>query len=189
MRPSPEVNDRILGIIGRAQRLTEVRIFSFNYQSNHSHDLDRGRFRQADGRLPTNPQSEPRQRARWPLRLETDVLGAADTTPPVSPRMSSTNRRRLRYILANGCKDGLVDSPLDWPGVSTAWALSRGIWKLQGHLARPLGGALGTGQAGASSRSKRPLSSVPFPSWNIGRARSNELGFATSLRDIEQRGS
>ena len=39
MRPSSQVNDRILGIIGRAQRLTGVRLYAFNFQSNHSHEL------------------------------------------------------------------------------------------------------------------------------------------------------
>jgi hypothetical protein len=40
---------------------------------------------------------------------------------------------RLRYILANGCKEGLVERPQDWPGVSCARALTvgdrlRGTW-------------------------------------------------------------
>ena len=33
---------------------------------------------------------------------------------------------RFMYILANGCKEGLVASPLDWLGVSSAQVLSRG---------------------------------------------------------------
>lgn len=41
--------------------------------------------------------------------------------------------QRLRYVLGNGCKEGLVLSPLDWPGVSSARALTsgeplRGVW-------------------------------------------------------------
>jgi hypothetical protein len=39
---------------------------------------------------------------------------------------------RLRYILEQGCKEGLVASPRDWPGASSAKALSSG---------RPLRGA------------------------------------------------
>ena len=34
--------------------------------------------------------------------------------------------QRLRYVLGNGCKEGLVLSPLDWPGVSSTEALVRG---------------------------------------------------------------
>ena len=41
--------------------------------------------------------------------------------------------RRLSYVLSNGCKEGLVASPLDWPGVSFASALIgdrvlKGLW-------------------------------------------------------------
>ena len=38
----------------------------------------------------------------------------------------STELQRLRYVLANGCKEGLVLSPLDWPGASSAEGLVRG---------------------------------------------------------------
>ncbi len=40
---------------------------------------------------------------------------------------------RLRYSLENGCKEGLVMSPLDWPGLSTAAALYNGESSLEGE--------------------------------------------------------
>ena len=40
--------------------------------------------------------------------------------------------RRLRYLLRNGCKENLVGSPLDWPGVSSARALCDGETELHG---------------------------------------------------------
>jgi hypothetical protein len=40
--------------------------------------------------------------------------------------------RRFHYILDNSCTEGLVASPLDWPGVSTAGALYRGETTMQG---------------------------------------------------------
>ena len=39
---------------------------------------------------------------------------------------------RLRYSLEKGCKEGLVHSPLEWPGLSTAQALSNGSRHLEG---------------------------------------------------------
>jgi hypothetical protein len=39
---------------------------------------------------------------------------------------------RLRYILSNGCKEGLVASPLHWPGVSSTAALLDGSMALHG---------------------------------------------------------
>jgi hypothetical protein len=39
---------------------------------------------------------------------------------------------RLRYVLSNGCKEGLVASPRDWPGVSATPALLDGSMALRG---------------------------------------------------------
>ena len=39
---------------------------------------------------------------------------------------------RLKYLLANGCKEGLVASPKDWPGVSVAATLRNGVDTLTG---------------------------------------------------------
>ena len=39
---------------------------------------------------------------------------------------------RLYYLLSNSCKEGLVGSPLQWPGVSAAAALYRGEWTMRG---------------------------------------------------------
>ena len=41
--------------------------------------------------------------------------------------------RRLKYVLSNGCKEGLVSSPLEWPGVPFAAAMLgdrvlKGLW-------------------------------------------------------------
>ena len=41
--------------------------------------------------------------------------------------------RRLKYVLSNGCKEGLVSSPLEWPGVAFAEAMLgdgvlKGLW-------------------------------------------------------------
>ena len=41
--------------------------------------------------------------------------------------------KRFRYILSNGCKEGLVASPLDWPGVTSARALYNGESELEGR--------------------------------------------------------
>ena len=40
--------------------------------------------------------------------------------------------RRYMYILENSCKEDLVGSPLEWPGVSSAAALYRGEMTMQG---------------------------------------------------------
>ena len=57
------------------------------------------------------------QRNWTPSRLERDLLGRLI-------------KKRIR--LDNGCKEGLVASPLEWPGVSSAPALYRGETTMQG---------------------------------------------------------
>ena len=39
---------------------------------------------------------------------------------------------RLRYLLANGCKEGLVRKPADWPGASGLLGLLKGV-PIVGH--------------------------------------------------------
>jgi hypothetical protein len=73
---------------------------------------------------------------------------------------------RLRYILSNGCKEGLVDRPADWPGVSCARALTaggalRGTWydRTAEHQARARGQRVVPGQF--SSQCEVRLESLP----------------------------
>jgi len=37
-----------------------------------------------------------------------------------------------RYLIAQGVKEHLVRSPLDWPGVHCVWPLANGKWQLDG---------------------------------------------------------
>ena len=131
LRPSAEVNDMILGIIGRAQTLYPVRVHAFVVLSNHVHALlsvddaaqlaafmafVNGNIAREIGRL-----HEWRHRF-WARRYRAIVV--ADDLAAVA---------RLRYILQNGCKEGLVDRPGDWPGLSCVQALAagdelRGTW-------------------------------------------------------------
>jgi putative transposase len=39
---------------------------------------------------------------------------------------------RLRYLIAQGCRENLVGSPRDWPGVSSTWALYDGTMRMDG---------------------------------------------------------
>ena len=128
LRPSAEVNDMILGIIGRAQTLYPVRVHAFVVLSNHVHALlsvddaaqlaafmafINGNIAREIGRL-----HEWRHRF-WARRYRAIVV--ADDLAAVA---------RLRYILQNGCKEGLVDRPGDWPGLSCVRAA-------QGQVAQP----------------------------------------------------
>jgi hypothetical protein len=184
MRPSSEVNDRILGVIGRAQRLTGVRLFSFNYQSNHSHDLvgvhsveqmaAYERFLKGNLAKELGRQYEWKEKF-WGRRYHSACLAEDELD----------QQKRLRYILANGCKDGLVDSPLDWPGVSTAWALSQGIWTLKGTWLDRSSERSGRGKSGPIEIEETvQLSPLPFMEhWSRDEQRT---WFRDIIRDIAE---
>jgi REP element-mobilizing transposase RayT len=172
LRPSPEVNEIVLGIIGRAQFLFSVRIHAFVVLSNHWHGLlsvdhaaqlagfvafVNGNIAREIGRL-----HDWRDRF-WSRRYRAIVV--ADETAAVD---------RLRYIFKNGCQEGLVDRPVDWPGLSCVRALTgraemSGTWldRTAEHHARRRGQHVIPGQF--AQRFRVHLS--PLPCWrNLSEA-------------------
>jgi REP element-mobilizing transposase RayT len=124
LRPSPELNDIVLGILGRAQSLFPVRIHAFVVLSNHWHALltvdDAARLAAFMAFVNGNIAREIGRLHDWPHRLwarRYRAIVVADDTAAVA---------RMMYILRNGCKEGLVDRPADWPGVSCVRALTAG---------------------------------------------------------------
>jgi REP element-mobilizing transposase RayT len=184
MRPSSEVNDLILGIIGRAQRLTGVRLFAFNYQSNHVHELaavDSVEQMAAYQRfLKGNLAKELGRHYDWKEKFWGRRYHSACIADD-----ELDQQKRLRYILANGCKDGLCDSPLDWPGVSTAWALSQGLWTLKGTWLDRSSQRSGRGESDPVPVEETVhLSPLPFMEhWSKERRRQ---WFCDIIRDIER---
>ena len=77
--------------------------------------------------------------------------------------------QRLRYILSNGCKEGLVLSPLDWPGVSSARALvsgmtMKGVWLDRTALCKARGRRSGRGCTEQDFEEEREVMLSPVPS-------------------------
>ena len=132
-RPSSKVNEVILGIVGRAQRIYGVELYAFIFMSNHFHILMRvasaKQMAGFVGYIKTNIAKELGgvhgwKETFWGTRYHHLSLDDEDS--------ALLQSKRLRYILSNSCKEGLVASPLDWPGVSTARALCRGETMLPG---------------------------------------------------------
>jgi hypothetical protein len=132
MTPGPEVNDLTLGVLGRAQFLTGMRIYGYTFLSNHYH-------------LHLGP-TDTRQLARFMCHVNGNIareIGRLQgwNAPLFGRRYVSilisdeepAQVGRLHYLVAHGCKEGFVGSPLDWPGVHCARALltgkpDSGIW-------------------------------------------------------------
>lgn len=131
MRPSSDVNERILGVLGRAQAMYKVEIYLFVFLSNHFHLLIRvdSVYQQAAfvGFLKANLAKElgalhDWREKFWGRRYHSACLADSE----------ATQIARLHYIVSNSCKEGLVSSPLEWPGVSAVSTLCRGEWTMRG---------------------------------------------------------
>jgi REP element-mobilizing transposase RayT len=135
LRPSHALNERVVGVLGRAQRLYGVRCCAVAFASNHFHALlqvddaeQLARFMQhVDGNI---------------AREVGDLVGWSGTfwarrysAIPVSDE-EAAQVERLRYILAHGVKENLVERVLDWPGVHAARSILDGK-PLKGVTDRP----------------------------------------------------
>ncbi len=122
LTPSTELNEIILGTLGRAQELYPVEICAFAFASNHFHLLLRVestyRLAQFMGHFNSNLAREAGRLAHWREKF----WGRRYQAIPVSEE-EAAQVERLRYILAHGCKEGLVARLRDWPGVSAVRAL------------------------------------------------------------------
>ncbi len=125
LRPDATTNELVLGVIGRAQHLSGVRIFAVAVMSNHFHALvgvdhaaQLANFMQ---QAMSNIAKEVGRHHRWPgpfwARRYRSIVVADDASEII----------RLRYVLCQGLKEGLVDRVERWPGVSSLRALVQGV--------------------------------------------------------------
>jgi REP element-mobilizing transposase RayT len=125
LRPSPNLNRIILGILGRAQRLYGLRIHAFVFMSNHYHLLaSPASARQLAAfmaYLNANLAKEACRLHDWAHHLWSRRYHLLEVSPENRAQVG-----RLRYILSHGSKEGLVDTPGEWPGVQCVAALLEG---------------------------------------------------------------
>ena len=125
LRAGPTFNARFIGVVAKAQELYGVTLHGFVAMSSHWHAYA--------------TYDDPKQMALFHCYLGTHVSKEAgkvhDWSETVFPRPYhhvelseefEAQRERLKYLLSQGCKEGLVASPLDWPGPSSTWSLVSG---------------------------------------------------------------
>ncbi len=131
LRPSPTLNDIVLGVLARAQERFAVEIHAFCVLSNHLHLLlspgtqrDLSAFMQfVNSNLARKVGRLHQWRERfWASRYQAIVVSEED----------EAQLARLRYMLEQGVKEGLVDSPEHWPGAHCVHALLDGQPRLYG---------------------------------------------------------
>ncbi len=125
LRPGTLLNDIILGVLGRAQRLYGVQIHAFCFLSTHYHLLmtveDAGQLRRFMTFFNSNLAREVARLTGWKEKVWSrryqHIVISGEEEAQVA---------RLKYILAHGAKENLVASPLDWPGVHSAKPMIEG---------------------------------------------------------------
>jgi REP element-mobilizing transposase RayT len=125
LRPSAELNALVVGVLGRALDMyRDVRIHAFAFMSDHVHVLlsvpDALVLSQFMNHFNSNVAREAGRLHDWRegfwARRYTAIV-VADEESQVA---------RLRYVLAQGTKEGLVARPTEWPGANCARALAFG---------------------------------------------------------------
>ena len=130
--PNPRrFNEIVVGLLGRALEISPIELCACVFVSNHYHALavvydqqELTRFMQHFG---CNCSKEIGRLRRWsgPLWARRyDAIAVSDEP--------EAQWRRMKYLLSHGVKEGLVESPMQWPGVNAARALVHGE-KLEGY--------------------------------------------------------
>jgi REP element-mobilizing transposase RayT len=124
LKPSPELNDLVRGVIGKAQDTYKMTIHGFVVASNHVHYLlsptsaqQLARFMQF---VNANIAKEVGRLYDWPERVWSRRYRAI---PVVDDQAAHA---RIRYLMSHGAKEGLVARAGDWPGPNCIAALTHG---------------------------------------------------------------
>lgn len=125
LRPSPQLNATIIGALARAQKRHGMKICGFVYLSTHCHLLlQPGTVEQLAKFMRDINSKIAREAGR--LHDWTEKLWGRRYTDIIASHEAEAQIKRLRYLLAQGCKEGLVASPKHWPGASSTKALLSG---------------------------------------------------------------
>lgn len=132
LRPSPALNEIIVGVLARGQERYGMRVCAFVYLSNHCHLLlyptDAQQLANFMRYVNSKIAREVGRLHHWKEKVwgrrYTDIVVSEEPEAQIS---------RLRYLLEQGCKEGLVASPRHWPGANSTRTLCQdsaieGVW-------------------------------------------------------------
>ena len=125
LRPNPKSNAIIAGAIARALEVHQVKLHAVTVMSNHMHLL----LTPKDARALASFMHAVNRKIAYELnRLQrcTGSFWDGRYHSVLVTDEEAAQVAQLKYILSQGCKEGLVASPLDWPGVQSTRALTCG---------------------------------------------------------------
>jgi REP element-mobilizing transposase RayT len=187
LRPSPKLNAIIIGALARFQKRYNMRVCGLIYLSNHCHLLLRPHSVEQLAAFMRDVNSKI---AREAGRLHgwREKLWGRRYTDIVTSHEPEAQIARLRYLLEQGCKEGLVASPRHWPGASSARALSsgeslEGIWIDRTEQFR----ARERGEPDPDERftSRLRLELSPLPCWDELKPAERQSRTRAIVREIE----
>jgi len=187
LRPSPYLNGIIIGALARFQKRYQMRICGLVYLSNHCHLLLRPRSIQQLASFMRDVNSKiAREAGRlhdWREKLwgrrYTDIVTSLEPEAQID---------RLRYLLEQGCKEGLVASPRHWPGASSTRALLsgeslEGVWIDRTEQFRA--GERGEPNPDGRFTSGHRLELSPLPCWDGLTSAQCQTKIRAMVREIE----
>jgi hypothetical protein len=139
LKPTPPINQAILGVLGRAQRLYGMVVHLVVVLSNHYHLMvaptDAEQLAEFMGFVNSNIAREVGRLVDWKEKFWSRRYQGIVVSDEVVAQLG-----RLEYFLANGIKENLVEHPHQWPGVHCAQALIEAKdSKEHGSTAWPIG--------------------------------------------------
>ena len=186
LRPSRELKRQVQGVLARAAARYEVDVCTFIYLSNHCHLL----LRPASAvelaafmrYLNANIAREAGRLYGWREKF----WGRRYRAIPISLEPEA-QIARLRYLLSQGCKEGLVARPQDWPGATSVHAqlgdgTVTGTWydRTSEYWARKRGEQIEPGQFASSEI----FGLCPLPCWDQLSSEEVRARVAEMVADI-----
>ncbi len=132
LTPGPALDPIIIGALARSKRRYGVRIIAFAFLSGHLHLILEVDTALQLSRFMCHFLSKLAREVGRHTGWREKIFGRRYQAIVVSSE-EAAQIERLRYVLANGTKEGLVERPQDWPGVHAVRALLgeevlEGIW-------------------------------------------------------------
>jgi REP element-mobilizing transposase RayT len=167
LRPGPLLNEIILGALARARKRYGIKLVAFVFLSNHLHILAVVDDSQQLARFMCLFLSKLAREVTRMTGWKDKVFARRYQAIPISEE-EGAQVGRLVYVLSHGCKEDLVETPQDWPGVHCVNALLtgqslQGTWfdRTQEFAARNRGEQFGSRQFA----SQETLELDPLPCW------------------------
>jgi len=116
LRPSLNLNEIAVGILARAKRMFQMKICALIFTSSHYHMLlwvkDAEQLAKFMGYVNSNLAREAGRLVQWREKFWSRRYRAIVISEEEGAQIG-----RMKYVISNGAKEGLVRTPGEWPGL------------------------------------------------------------------------